>query len=227
MKRAFLFAALASSVLFAVAGPAWAKGEGDSISGSAVITGPGLGRPIGTAGRVEGFPAPRTSTAFGTLLDDSGLSVLTSDSPLDWVTGNGGGAYTAAPDRRSLGPRYTVTFILDIRGTRSRVEEDLYPYATDGPVLFTPLGQSIDGTDVLSGWFRASGRLLPALLELGLPASAPRVPSGLTSPNPVPGQVSLPAGASHWIWLAAAAGLMAMLGAGVAAERRRRAPAAL
>ena len=173
MKRALLVVGLVFLVTTILAGPALAKGEHETISGTVVITGPGLSGPASTSGKFRGFPVSRhINSAFAVIVEDSGISVLSSDAPVNWISQQAGGAYVTPPVPASLGPRYRVVLTVHDGETTTVALQDLYPYAKGGPLLFTPLGQSSDGSPLLSGWYRSSERLFPALLSLGLPSSA-------------------------------------------------------
>jgi uncharacterized protein (TIGR03382 family) len=74
-----------------------------------------------------------------------------------------------------LGLRYTVTYRLPgPNGKQDEIRQDLYPYATDGPVLYTAPGQRFFETRTTrGGWYQASPTLKDRLVAVGLPATAP------------------------------------------------------
>jgi hypothetical protein len=82
-------------------------------------------------------------------------------------------------DRRpdgKLGPRYRVVYAVPgPGGSKSRIRQDLYPYATPSPVTYMKPGQKLfripGGTR--GGWFEAPARLKETLVAAGLPRTAP------------------------------------------------------
>jgi hypothetical protein len=79
-----------------------------------------------------------------------------------------------------LGPRLTVTYAVPgPDGRADRLVQDLYPYASGGPVTFMQPGQSVFGTQrTRGGWYDAPPALKDTLVKIGLPATAPSVRSG-------------------------------------------------
>jgi hypothetical protein len=79
-----------------------------------------------------------------------------------------------------LGPRYTVTYHLPgPNGAQDEIRQDLYPYATGGPVLYTAPGQRFFETRTTrGGWFQASPTLRDKLIRAGLPPTAPGSSAG-------------------------------------------------
>jgi hypothetical protein len=197
MKRHLLAAALALGAL-ALPASALAKGaESASIQGpnldSAITLGggePGSGTPLGQIAEFTGFFAE----AFGQSPDPT----------------------TDRPPAGDLGPRYTITYVMPgPNGARDNVVQDVYPYATPDPVSYMRPGQSFfDGERTDGGWYVSPVALKRVLVEVGLPATAPRTGGG-----------------GSWldgIALATivAAGMILLLGAaGVAVLRRRPRPA--
>jgi hypothetical protein len=113
-----------------------------------------------------------------------------------------------------LGPRYSVTYRLPgPNGMEDEIQQDLFPYAKHGPVLYTAPGQRFFETrETRGGWFQASPALRDRLVAAGLPATAP---SGSSSGDGASlGDFWLPAA------LAFALGLMGL--AAVLARRRPR-----
>ena len=80
-----------------------------------------------------------------------------------------------------LGPKYTIVYAVPGPENKTyRVMQDLYPYASGGPLVHTAPGQRIFGTMQTSGgWFRAQPTLNERLISRGLPAKAPGA-SGLS-----------------------------------------------
>jgi hypothetical protein len=79
-----------------------------------------------------------------------------------------------------LGPRFTVTYVVPgPDGGADRLVQDLYPYASGGPVTFMQRGQRVfAGRRTRGGWYDAPPALKDTLVRIGLPATAPSVMSG-------------------------------------------------
>lgn len=202
---------LAAAVM--TAGPALAKG-----ATKARITGPGLTRPIVVAAAGE----PGQSGRLATLAEQSGLfTVLFGAS-----TGGTETRLRSSPPQAVLGPGYTVNYTVPgvdpQPGERyGRIRQKLYPFATGGPLTYTPQGQhgfvqKLQAT----GWLRAEPGLVRTLAELGVPRESATQPV-----RPVTGSRLAGTGpresvgaAIAWAILAIAAGGALML-----AGRRRRA----
>jgi len=153
MKR--LIVALIALGALVVAGSAAAKGPSE-----AKITGPGLNSALTIKGVGEGD----TSTDLGLLVNDAGFFPQVfgqSPSPL----------LRAQP--KDLGRRYTVTYTVP-GPTLSTLEQELYPYASGGPVSFMRPGQKFwDSQTTVGGWYRGTPQLKTMLVRAGLPASPP------------------------------------------------------
>lgn len=225
MSRAAAVVMFVAVAVAGVAGPALAKGENQGFRASATISGPGLDRPITVSGTFHGFLFSEQwrPSRIGTLLERSGLAGFTEQ---------GGGYYTISPETSSLGPRYEVSYTLQLPATSHPIVEDLYPYATGGPMLFAPSGQRIDRAKVPSAWYVAPRALLATLVGLGLRATAPVAPTPMPSvapPSAVPSNapdvqapprepVRAPS-TSGWPWAIALAGLASVLVVGAIAGR--------
>ncbi len=122
MKRLCLLALIPAVAVVLACTPAEAKG-GDPVK--AVIRGPGLVEPIVIRGNM-GMPLGDRYWAFALTMFGSS-SDPSSDAPLS--TGD-------------LGPRYLVQYVDPCCG--HRVRQYLYPYASGGPVTYTPSGQRAD-----------------------------------------------------------------------------------
>jgi MYXO-CTERM domain-containing protein len=212
---------LAAAVV--TAGPALAKG-----ATQAMITGPGLARPIIVADAGE----PGQSGKLATLAEQSGLfTVLFGASTIGPET-----IVPSPPPHAALGPRYalvyTVPGVEPQPGERyGRLRQDLYPYATGGPLTYTPPGQH-GFTQQLpeTGWLRADPALVGTLTQLGLPAPSkpasvrphPADPPGASATHPP--QTSAPpdrSGVPTWP-IGIAAGLLAAALAAATLWRHRR-----
>ncbi len=153
MKRLFVVLVAALALLL----PAGAAATGPS---EAQITGPGLASPL----RITGIGEGDSSTNLGVLVTEGGFFPETfgqSPSPL---------LRTQPSD---LGPRYLVTYTVP-GPVLATLQQDLYPYATGGPVTYMRSGQSFWGDQqTIGGWYRGSGQLKTMLVNAGLPQSAP------------------------------------------------------
>lgn len=206
-------ASLAAAVV--TAGPALAKG-----ATKAMITGPGLARPIIVADAGE----PGQSGKLATLAEQSGLfTVLFGASTIGPET-----AVPSPPPHAALGPRYalvyTVPGVEPQPGERyGRLRQDLYPHAIGGPLTYTPPGQH-GFTQQLpaTGWLRADPALVRTLTQLGLPAAS-KPASVRPHPADPPGASATPDRSGVPTWpIGIAAGLVAAAIAGATLWRHRR-----
>jgi hypothetical protein len=196
MKRAFLILTLAALAL-----PTTAVGKGPS---EAVLSGPGGG---GGGGITFGDDGQSGVTPLGELAEQSGFFPAVFQRQPDPMLD--------ARPTGDLGPKYTMTW--KVPGPNNEtwtIEQDVYPYASRGPVTHTAPGQEVfqipGGTR--GGWFQADSRLKETLVAAGLPET-PSIASGDDSTFPA-GLASLFAAA---LLLAAATALLL---------RRRARPAA-
>jgi hypothetical protein len=72
-----------------------------------------------------------------------------------------------------LGPKYTVAYTVPgpSNGTFT-ITQDVYPYATSGPVTYLAPGQPIFDMQTPGGWFQAGPDLKETLVAAGLPETA-------------------------------------------------------
>ena len=161
MRRLTLLAA----VLTALTAVGTASGKGPL---SATIDGPGLGAGISLGG--TGEPG---GGGLGEFADHAGFF------PSAFRGGTPDPMLKSSPSS-DLGPRYTVTYVVPgPDGDDDRLVQDLYPYASGGPVTFMKPGQSFFATQrTRGGWFEAPPALMDTLVEVGLPATAPSTGSG-------------------------------------------------
>ena len=164
MKRLVL---LLGSIALISAGAAEAKGPS-----SAQIEGPGLDKPIRLSGDAESNNA--TASPFYRFVQEVGFfpAVFCCQQPNPMLPTRPKGV---------LGPKYTIVYAVPGPENKTyRVMQDLYPYASGGPLVHTAPGQRIFGTMQTSGgWFRAQPTLNERLISRGLPAKAPGA-SGLS-----------------------------------------------
>jgi hypothetical protein len=141
---------------------------------AATIEGPGAGGGISLGGNGE----PGSGAPLGNLSDQAGLFAAAfgqTPSPM-----------LVARPKGDLGPRYTITYRLPgPNGEDSKIRQDLYPYATGGPVTYTAPGQRFFETErTVGGWFRASSALTTTLVKAGLPAQEGGEPAATPRPAP-------------------------------------------
>jgi hypothetical protein len=186
--RRYLFAA----AVVGLALPAVAAAKGPV---SATISGPGLERSLAIKGDGEG-----PGTALGTLASSSGFfAQMFGQSPDPTLASRPSG---------TLGPRYTVVYTVPGPDT-STLTQDLYPYASGGPVSHLLPRQRFWGTqETVGGWFRGNAELKQMLVRAGLPQTAPALARAR-------------AGSTRSVAIAAGFGLV-VAGAALAALRRRR-----
>jgi hypothetical protein len=155
MKRLVL--APLAVALFAALVPAAALAKGAS---EATIEGPGLDSPI--------------------TVKDRGLHSKLGH--LAEVTGFYPAVFARIPDpmlqerpEGNLGPRYTITWVMPgPNGETDRIRQDLYPFASKGPVSYVRPGQPFFETDgTHGGWYVASSFLKDDLVGVGLPETPP------------------------------------------------------
>ena len=179
MRARALVAVLVAMAAAGIAGPASAKI--DIAKGT--IAGPGLEHTLRIGAR----------DAYD--LWDSGIDM---EGGLDEPPAESLGELGLTP--ADLGPRYLVTYWLGF----GRARQNLYPYATGGPVAYSPPGQMLGrGQDAPSflrnspieaGWYQSGPEFFPYLVDHGLskanpvPALAPResAPHAAPSPRSVP-----------------------------------------
>src|SRR2546427_4932201 len=204
MKRCTLVASAAATIVLLVAAPALAKGRDVRVLTRAVITGPGLNGPIVMQGDVsvygfDGSEAPHNELTDRLLL----YSGLQSGADAGW--------YELAPDARTLGPGYTITYTytgpdsehavdVPLFGAGAKIDltvpfrQVLYPYAPGRPLVYTAPGQFFLNR-MVGQWWSAPPSFRAWLVSKGLPASpaqapAPSVPK-LPAPEGFPWAVAL------------------------------------
>ena len=171
MRRALAFAAALLASLVAIAHPAQAK-----FYMRVTIDGPGL---------AEHIELPNTAVRIGCMFIKPCRPVVN-------------------PPDESLGPRFTVIQSLEGHHSRGpmmdRIVHDLYPYADDGPWVFTLSGQTWHDWNrirrVPAGWTPADPSLMKALRANGLPSEPPveRFSAAPSKVQEAPGTGSNPAG---------------------------------
>jgi hypothetical protein len=152
MRRQLAAVVVASAALL-VPGVAGAKGPE-----SASLSGPGVERSMAVAGQGELGPG----TPLGALVDAGGFFAQ---------------MYGQSPDptlrvrpQGTLGAHYRVTYVVPgPNGIRSRVVQDVYPFAKPVPLTYMRAGQRFWGSRAAhGGWFRSSAALRLALVHAGL-----------------------------------------------------------
>ena len=151
MRRLSLLLALATLVV-----PATALGKGPS---TATMEGPGGGGGIT-------FSGDEGSGPLGTLTKQSGwFAAVFGQEPNPMIAGRPKG---------ELGPKYTVTYTVPTDMNRTvTIRQDIYPYASPGPVTYVAPGQPIFDMQTRGGWFQAVPDLKKTLVAAGLPETAP------------------------------------------------------
>jgi hypothetical protein len=213
MGRHVLAGSLMALLMVLSAGPAQAKGEhGEKVLGLVVVTGPGLDEPIEISGEMTVFEELPTGAAgeLSTFLTAAGIF---ADPDAGW--------YELPPDISSIGPRYEVRYWVAGDGWESTYVQEMYPYASERPLFRIPpltaeklLGRSVEL------WWSGSPAIISLLRVRGLPSTAPAI--ALPPAAPVPAALPSPEPSRAWMFLWAAAALMALLLGGAVAGRRRR-----
>ena len=213
---AVLAAAMSIAAAITLAAPALAKGPSQMR-----ISGPGLAHAIVVSGNGEPGQLGRLST----LAVQTGLFTVMFGAVAS-VTPQTPRQLRTPPPKATLGPGYAIIYTVPGVTPRpgeqfGRIRQGLYPRAAGGPLVFTPPGQRGFGDPLpVTGWLRASPRLLRALAQLGISP-----PAGTPAPavHPVAAQQ---AGSRGLLWLiASAAGIAAAALAGTVLLLRRRKPA--
>jgi hypothetical protein len=217
MARRLLLVALVAGIVTAIPGVAFAKGEMQAVQGEAVITGPGLAKPVELTGELSGSEGFLWGSSA-----PSEFSTFVTATPLMSSGDPSSGWFELTPDDpASLGPAYAVRYRFEYQdGTVSNSEHVLYPYAPGGPLLHVPADQGLLGRHIDLWWRASSGTMLQILRAHGLPAepaAIPAVPAAPAAAAPDPSPVD-----ASWIWAPAAACLLALVLASVVWGRRRR-----
>lgn len=148
--------AIITLLLYSFIDPVAAKGPQ-----SAIITGPGIDRPIELIDRtVENNP-----DLVVRLMEQTGLWFATGDLPLPLEKPAG-----------DLGPAYTLSWINSGPPDKSvderTIRQLLYLDAENGPLIHTPAQESLQGWGPgVIGWFAAPSGLRDTLAELGVPVA--------------------------------------------------------
>jgi hypothetical protein len=157
MRRALFVIATALLATTLFAGGALAKG----LTGNARVEGKGLDKAITFTGDDSG------DDGFWPFLDQTGViaGIDGATSASDWKN---------EPPTTDLGPRYTITWDLkQFEGPDVHLIQYLYPYAEDGPLVYTPRSARIMQTTIPTGWWEAPTVLRSHLEARGLPANNP------------------------------------------------------
>lgn len=155
-------------VVLAFGGTAHAKGPS-----GAEITGEGIPTPI-AVGR---------DSLHANLVEETGLYAA--------VFGQEPNSMLAVAPGGELGPRFAIAWSLPWSDggptTVDQIDQDLYPYADGGPVVYTTPGQTFYGSErTRGGWFRAPATLVARMQTLGVPeldAIAPPEPRATVAPR--------------------------------------------
>lgn len=159
MKRLILLLALTALAL-----PSLALGKGPT---AATMDGPGGGGGIT-------FSGDEGSGPLGNLTQQSGWFAAAFEQEPNPLL--------AARPKGDLGPKYTVTYTVPTDMNRTvTIRQDIYPYASPGPVTYMAPGQPIFDMETRGGWFQAGPELKETLVSAGLPATAAASSSDGTS----------------------------------------------
>jgi hypothetical protein len=228
MRRFLLVPLLTLATLGALALPAHAKGPAEDASGQVVITGPGLQGPIELEGTVHGFAEPGdgfipTGSGTGSREEMDFTAFLYESGLLSFDEGDHGGWFVLRPeDLHAIGPAYQLRFDLVGQGWSQTLTRQLYPFAPERPLIFTP-SESItvasrSRMQNLRGlWWSAPPALLAILHDRGLPLTPPVAVEPPPAPAPVPPPEHPRSGVFPW----AAIALLGLLVASILAGRRR------
>ena len=150
MRRLILLLTLALLAM-----PAQALGKGPS---AATMEGPGGGGGIT-------FSGDEGSGPLGNLTQQSGwFAAVFEQEPNPML---------AARPKGDLGPKYRVTYTVPGPDNDTfTITQDVYPYASSGPVTYLAPGQPIFDMQTHGGWFQAGPDLKATLVAAGLPESA-------------------------------------------------------
>ena len=162
MRRVILLLALA-----ALAVPSAALGKGPT---AATMEGPGAGGGISFSGDEGNGP-------LGNLTQQSGwFAAAFEQEPNPLLAGR---------PKSDLGPKYTVTYTVPQDMNRTvTIRQDIYPYASEGPVTYMAPGQPIFDAQTPGGWFQAGPDLKETLVAAGLPeTTALRSSDGTSFPT--------------------------------------------
>jgi hypothetical protein len=160
MRRLLVLAAVGTLAALAVAAPSSAKGPT-----AASLTGPGLGHML----RISGYGEGGTGTPLGALVQLGGF--------FPQAFGQSPDPTTRTQPVADLGPRYRVVYRVPGPSARSRLVQDVYPYAKPRPVTHMRAGQHFWGMRSHGGWFVGEAGLKRALVKAGLPESPPTASS--------------------------------------------------
>jgi hypothetical protein len=189
MRRLEILTLTVLAVVLVAAPGAVAKG-----AGGASLTGPGLDEPVDFGSR--------------------GANRIASFSGL---YNNGGVGTEAHPGDRELGPAYELSFEFTYHRDFEIVQQ-VYPYASDGPWIFTPQ-QEIYDREIGPFWTQTSDFFLRRLVREGLPTERPEsVVDERVAPPSQTDSTTLP-----WTMVAVAALLLG----GIAISLRLRATGAM
>jgi hypothetical protein len=226
MRRLLLVSVLALATVCALALPAQAKGPVESATGKVLITGPGLPSPIELEGTVQGFQEPGDGFMPFESRSDGEFTALLSASAM--LSGYGVGSeqyegwYVLPPKNlRSLGPAYQLRLEMAGENWSESVTRQLYPFASEGPLVFTPaesvtIASRVTMQNLRGLWWSAPPMLLSILQSHGLPRTAPP----MAEPPPATAPIA-PAHPQGWVLLWTAVALLVLLVTGVIAGRRR------
>jgi hypothetical protein len=173
MRRAlwwFGSVGVVAALALSVVAPALAKGASEIV-----IQGPGLVHPI----TVKPGDSPSSDQLMPLMIDSRfflGLCHGRCESR----------SRLAHRPSRGLGPRYTLTYTMNLEVTPHEVVQYVFPYAQPKPVTYMPARQTfLRHRKTGGGWFVAPLRLERELINLGIPATAAEATATPPLPSPV------------------------------------------
>jgi hypothetical protein len=187
-----VFVVMMFAGLLVAALPAGAKG-----ATGATVSGGGLSAPV----TIKGYGEPDSPSGLAGLADAAGFFPL--------VFGQQPKITLDSSPTKALGPHYVVAWDMG----NSVVREELYPYASGGPLAHVAAGQSVFGGNdrTTGGWYHA-GDLIGALRKVGVAApSRPAVVEPRPTPTAAPRSVPVQADTAWPVWATIAVVLAASI----------------
>lgn len=199
--------AFAAAVLFGLMDSVAAKGPE-----SAIITGPGIGRPI----ELIDYTLGTAPDLLARLMEQTGIWYATGDLPRPIEEPAG-----------ELGPGYTLTWINSgppDKGVDERtIRQEIYLDAEGGPLIYTPAQDSLQNWGPgRTGWFAAPSGLRDTLAGLGVPVSTTGSFGDMALSESIPGTTLPERQPAGTFWYPSLVGFLLVAALVVALGARRR-----